>query len=176
MLGHRASLVGIGLLRLRSSGDCSGNFWDLQRHFTLVAAWGIAAALGMYFIVPKQALVVCVLSENGKIQTLFAMQGRYRKGAGFSQKKRFPPFLCPALSSVIAPSRIPGLHEGAAVWNSVSLSERVLEDGRPPQFGFNLQEAVVLGNPLAAASRSGLDLAAAHGHREIRQEGIFRFP
>jgi len=42
-----------------------------------------------------------------------------------------------------------------------------------PEFGFNLQETVVLGNPLAAASRSGLDLPAPHGHRKIGEEGIF---
>ena len=43
---------------------------------------------------------------------------------------------------------------------------------RPCPIGLDLQEPVVFGDPLAAAGRAGLDLAAAHGHGEVGQEGV----
>ncbi len=58
----------------------------------------------------------------------------------------------------------------AAEWKAHLSSEH----GGLAQFGFDLHEAVVLGDPLAAAGRAGLDLAAAHCHGEVGQEGVFR--
>ena len=43
---------------------------------------------------------------------------------------------------------------------------------RGPKLLLDRQEPVVLGHPFAAAERAGLDLAPAHTHREIGDEGI----
>jgi len=59
MLGIHASLVGLGLLPASIIG---GLLWDLlgpQAPFYFGGGAGVAAALGMYFIVPKQAPPVC---------------------------------------------------------------------------------------------------------------------
>lgn len=60
MLGIHASLVGIGLLPASIIG---GLLWDLlgpTAPFFFGGAVGVAAAVGMYFIVPKQAPAACV--------------------------------------------------------------------------------------------------------------------
>ena len=51
--------------------------------------------------------------------------------------------------------------------------ERRCEHRRLAQRALDLKQAVVLGDALAAAGGAGLDLAAAHGHGEIRHEGVF---
>jgi len=59
MLGIHASLVGIGLLPASIIG---GLLWDIlgpEAPFYFGGVAGVAAALGMYFIVPKQAPTVC---------------------------------------------------------------------------------------------------------------------
>jgi hypothetical protein len=48
--------------------------------------------------------------------------------------------------------------------------------GQAAQFGFDLQQAVVLGDALAAAGGAGLELAPVHGHCEVRQEIILGLP
>ena len=45
------------------------------------------------------------------------------------------------------------------------------EPGSSSQFVFDLHQAVVFRDPFAAAGGAGLDLAAAHGHGEVRQAG-----
>jgi MFS family permease len=60
MLGIHASLVGIGLLPASIIG---GLLWDLlgpTAPFYFGGGMGVAAALGMYFIVPKQTPAACV--------------------------------------------------------------------------------------------------------------------
>ena len=60
MLGIHASLVGIGLLPASIIG---GLLWDLlgpTAPFYFGGGVGVAAALGMYFMVPKQATAACV--------------------------------------------------------------------------------------------------------------------
>ena len=44
------------------------------------------------------------------------------------------------------------------------------EHGGLVQLGFNLQQAVVFGDPFAAAGRAGFDLPAAHRHGKVGQK------
>src|ERR1035437_6528839 len=44
-----------------------------------------------------------------------------------------------------------------------------------PQFRFNFQQSVVLGDAFASAHGTGLDLPTAHGYDEVRDESILGF-
>ena len=48
------------------------------------------------------------------------------------------------------------------------------ESGSVAKAPFNLEQAIVLGNSLASARRSSLDLSAAHCYREVGNEWILR--
>jgi hypothetical protein len=62
---------------------------------------------------------------------------------------------------------------------STTVQEQTLEiprrTRRPCPTPLRSPEPVVLGDPLAAAGRAGLDLPAAHGHGEVGQEGVLGF-
>ena len=59
--------------------------------------------------------------------------------------------------------------------SGTALSERRLEPRRRPELRFDLEQAVVFGDALAAARRPRLDLAAAHRDREIGEERVLGF-
>ncbi len=44
------------------------------------------------------------------------------------------------------------------------------------KFFFNSQQLVVLGDPIAAGERSGLDLPGVRPDRDVGDRGVFRFP
>ncbi len=61
MLGIHASLVGIGLLPASIIGGLLWDFLGPTAPFYFGGGLGVAAALGMYWVVPKPAPPVCGL-------------------------------------------------------------------------------------------------------------------
>ena len=73
-----------------------------------------------------------------------------------------------------APEDIALSQAAAASKNPSLLCERRLELRRLAELGLDFEQAVVLGDALAAAGGAGLDLPAAHGDGEIGEERVFR--
>jgi len=78
------------------------------------------------------------------------------------------------LFAAYADRRQTGERFGAFAIRAVALLQEFRPvDGVGPEFLFDAQQLIVLGDAVGAAGRTGLNLAGVGGHHQVRNEGIF---